>query len=200
MLEPWTDPFSTPQRRDLRALTRQFVEREVLAHLEGGEAHREPAGGVRLQHLVEAVKRVYASTFFQTARDYLETTPYRIEEELMAVLIQRLVGRQHGHRFYPTLSGVASSYNFYPFGNMKPEDGVAQVALGLGKSVVEGFEALRFSPAYPEVLPQFSSTQDILRNAQRRFYALDMTRDKAVFSIFRKSISSPNRFDPCCSS
>ena len=95
---------------------------------------------------------------------------------MMAVLIQRLVGRQHGHRFYPTVSGVASSYNFYPFGDMRHDDGVAQIALGLGKSVVEGFEALRFCPSHPQVLPQFSSVKDILRNAQRRFYALDLNQ------------------------
>ncbi len=138
--------------------------------------NNHPSQDVRLAQLLEAVKVVYASTYFRRSRDYLESTPYRIEEEMMAVLVQRLVGRQHGHRFYPTLSGVASSYNFYPFGDMKPEDGVAQVALGLGKSVVEGFEALRFSPSYPQVLPQFSSVKDILRNAQRRFYSLDLNQ------------------------
>ncbi len=138
--------------------------------------NNHPSQDVRLAQLLEAVKVVYASTYFGRSRDYIESTPYRIEEEMMAVLIQRLVGRQHGHRFYPTLSGVASSYNFYPFGDMKPEDGVAQIALGLGKSVVEGFEALRFSPSYPQVLPQFSSVKDVLRNAQRRFYALDLNQ------------------------
>ncbi len=135
-----------------------------------------PSLDVRLAQLLEAVKTVFASTYFRHSRAYIETTPYRIEEEVMAVLVQRLVGRRWGDHFYPTLSGVASSYNFYPFGNMTPEDGVAQVALGLGKSVVEGFEALRFSPAYPQSLPQFSSVPDMLRNAQRRFYALDMSR------------------------
>ena len=139
-----------------------------------------PSLDVRLLQLLEAIKTVYASTYFRHARAYMETTPFRIEEEVMAVLIQRLVGTRRGERFYPTLSGVASSYNFYPFGSMKPEDGVAQIALGFGKSVVEGFEALRFSPRHPQVLPQFSSVKDILRNAQRRFYALDMSRDDVV--------------------
>jgi len=138
--------------------------------------NNHPSSDVRLAQLLEAVKVVYASTYFRQARDYLETTPYRIEEEQMAVLVQRLVGRQHGQQFFPTLSGVASSYNFYPFGDIKPEDGVAQIALGLGKSVVEGFEALRFCPKYPHVLPQFSSVKDILRNAQRRYYALDLSQ------------------------
>ena len=139
-----------------------------------------PSLDVRLAQLLEAVKTVYASTYFRHSRAYIETTPYRVEEEVMAVLIQRLVGRRWGNRFYPTISGVASSYNFYPFGNMRSEDGVAQIALGLGKSVVEGFEALRFSPPSPEVLPQFSTVPDILRNAQRRFYALDMSRDDVI--------------------
>jgi CheY-like chemotaxis protein len=142
--------------------------------------NNHPSLDVRLAQLLEAIKVVYASTLFQNARDYLETTPFRIEEELMAVLIQRLVGSRHGDRFYPTFSGVASSYNFYPFGDMRPEDGVAQVALGLGKTVVEGFEALRFCPRQPQILPQFSAVKDILRNAQRRFYALDMSRNDVI--------------------
>jgi len=139
-----------------------------------------PSLDVRLAQLLEAIKVVYASTLFENAREYLETTPFRIEEELMAVLIQRLVGSRHGDRFYPTFSGVASSYNFYPFGDMKPEDGVVQIALGLGKTVVEGFEALRFCPRQPQILPQFSAVKDILRNAQRRFYALDMSRNDVI--------------------
>jgi CheY-like chemotaxis protein len=142
--------------------------------------NNHPSLDVRLAQLLEAIKVVYASTFFETARDYLETTPYRIEEELMAVLVQRLVGSRRNNRFYPTFSGVASSYNFYPFGDMRPEEGVAQVALGLGKSVVEGFEALRFCPHHPQTLPQFSAVKDILRNAQRRFYALDLSRDDVI--------------------
>ncbi|MFV2072332.1 MAG: PEP/pyruvate-binding domain-containing protein [Thermoanaerobaculales bacterium] len=142
--------------------------------------NNHPSLDIRLAQLLEAVKVVYASTYFRQARDYLETTPYRIEEELMAVLVQRLVGRRRGDRFYPTFSGVAASYNFYPFGQMRPSDGVAQVALGLGKSVVEGFEALRFCPRQPRSLPQFSAMQDILRNAQRRFYALDMSRNDII--------------------
>jgi CheY-like chemotaxis protein len=142
--------------------------------------NNHPSLDVRLAQLLEAIKVVYASTVFQNARDYLETTPFRIEEELMAVLIQRLVGSRRGDRFYPTFSGVASSYNFYPFGDMRPEDGVAQIALGLGKTVVEGFEALRFCPRHPETLPQFSAVKDVLRNAQRRFYALDMSRNDVI--------------------
>lgn len=139
-----------------------------------------PSLDVRLAQLLEAIKVVYASTYYKAARDYLGTTPHRVEEERMAVLIQRLVGSRRGARFYPSFSGVASSYNFYPFGDTKPEDGVALVAAGLGKSVVDGFEALRFSPAHPRVLPQFSSVKDILENAQRKFYALDLDRSDLI--------------------
>ena len=145
--------------------------------------NNNPSLDVRLAQLLEAIKLVYASTFLKAARDYLVGTPHRIEEERMAVLLQRLVGARHGDLFYPTLSGLASSYNFYPFGDMNPEDGVAQVALGLGKSVVEGFEALRFCPSHPDVLPQFSSVKDTLRTAQRRFYALDMDRDDIISTM-----------------
>jgi len=142
--------------------------------------NNHPSLDVRLAQLLEAIKVVYSSTYFQIARDYLETTPYRTEEELMAVLVQRLVGSRHGDRFYPTFSGTASSSNFYPFGGMRPDDGVAQVALGLGKSVVEGFEALRFCPRQPQILPQFSALKDVLRNAQRRFYALDLSKNDVI--------------------
>ncbi len=135
-----------------------------------------PSLDVRLAQLLEGIKVVYASTYMRAARDYLDSTPHRIEEERMAVLLQRLVGRQHGDVYYPTFSGVAASHNFYPFRDMKPSDGVALVAVGLGKSVVEGFEAMRFCPRWPQVLPQLSTIKDVLRNAQRHFWALDLSR------------------------
>ncbi len=142
--------------------------------------NNHPSLDVRLAQLLEAVKLVYASTFLSDAREYLSTTPHRVEEERMAVLLQRLVGSRRGDLFYPTLSGVAASYNFYPFGNIKREDGVAHIALGLGKSVVGGVEALRFCPRHPETVPQFATVKDTLKSAQRRFYALDMARDDAI--------------------
>ena len=142
--------------------------------------NNHPSLDVRLAQLLEAIKRVYASTYMKGARDYLETTPHHMEEERMAIVIQRLVGTARGSLFFPTLSGVTCSYNFYPFGAMTPAEGTAQVALGLGKAVVEGFEALRFCPAQPEVLPQFSLVKDILRNAQRRFWALDLAQEDVI--------------------
>ncbi len=142
--------------------------------------NNHPSPDVRLAQLIEAIKMVYASTYLRGARQYFESTQHRLDEERMAVLLQRLVGGRHGRYIYPTLAGVACSRNFYPFGAASPTDGVAHVALGLGKSVVEGLEALRFSPAYPRVLPQMSTTADMLKNAQRRFFALDLGRDDII--------------------
>ena len=100
----------------------------------------------------------------------------------MAVLIQEVVGRAHGTRFYPPISGVALSYNYYPVGPQRAEDGLALVALGLGQTIVQGGAALQFSPANPEVLPQFGSTAEMLRYSQARFYALDLSRPTVDFS------------------
>jgi hypothetical protein len=129
---------------------------------------------LRLEQLCNAVKLVYASTFFRAAKLYQEVTGHHAEEEKMGVVLQEIVGAEYGDRFYPTFSGVARSYNFYPLGRLQPEDGVACVALGLGKMVVEGGEMLMFSPKHPHVLPQFTTTDDALANSQRRFYALDL--------------------------
>ncbi|MBZ0267375.1 histidine kinase [bacterium] len=140
-----------------------------------------PDREVRLQQLLDAVKFIFASTFFQAAKAYLGTTPHRMEEEKMAVVIQQIVGKRCGDYVYPHVSGVANSLNFYPVGHMKPEEGICSVALGLGKTVVEGGRTVRFSPAHPESLPQFSVTDDILENAQRRFWALDASRPLDFF-------------------
>jgi CheY-like chemotaxis protein len=134
--------------------------------------HYDPK--VRLRQLSDAVKLVYASTFLRIAKRYLESTGYHTEEEKMGVIVQEIIGSPHADRFYPTFSGIARSYNFYPTGQMKPEEGIACVALGLGKMVVEGGEALLFSPAYPHILPQFATTKEMLENSQRQFYALDL--------------------------
>ena len=130
----------------------------------------------RIEQLARAVRLVFASTFFQGPRTCLEATSMRIEEEKMAVIVQRLVGRRHGDHFYPHFAGVAQSENYYSVGHMRPEDGIVTVALGLGHAVVAGDAGFRFSPRHPEVLPQMSSTADALRNSQRRFWALDLSR------------------------
>ncbi len=137
-------------------------------------ANRHPDPGVRLDALVRAILGVYASAFSRHAKDYLAATPYRLEEEKMAVLIQRIVGAPRGGRFYPEVSGVARSYNFYPTPPLRAEDGIVAVALGLGRTVVGGGKCLRFSPRYPRHLLQFSSVHDMLENSQREFWALDL--------------------------
>ena len=129
---------------------------------------------VRLSQLVTAIKLVYASTYYKGPKAFARRVGQRTEEEKMAVIIQQLVGERHNGYFYPAVSGVAQSHNYYPFGRMKPEEGIATVALGLGQTVVEGGKALRFSPKHPQLLPQFSTVEDILENAQRTFYALKM--------------------------
>jgi CheY-like chemotaxis protein len=129
---------------------------------------------VRLAHLEAAVKRVYASTFSRHAKAYLGATPYRLEEEKMAVILQQLVGRRRGTRFYPTFAGVARSHNFYPVPPMTSADGIAALALGLGLAVVDGEPCLRFCPRYPRHLLEFSSVKGALRNTQRQFRALPL--------------------------
>jgi len=128
-----------------------------------------------LPQLCKAVKLVYASMFFQAPKAFLKSSIHRQEEEKMAVIIQELVGQNYGDdRFYPTFSGVAQSINHYPISYLKRDDGIAYVALGLGKTVVEMEKSLRFCPRYPDVLPQFYSSQAILDNSQRHFYALQL--------------------------
>jgi CheY-like chemotaxis protein len=129
---------------------------------------------VRLDELLISIKSVYSSTYYKKAKDYMKATSYRLEEEKMAVVVQRLVGAQRDHRFYPDFAGVAKSYNFYPVPPQKSTDGIALVALGLGKTVVEGGNTVRFCPRYPKHLMQFFSTKETLKNAQQEFYALDL--------------------------
>ena len=128
----------------------------------------------RLEELSEAIKRVYASTFSQHAKAYVRATPYRLEEEKMAVILQQVVGTAHGPRFYPDFSGVVRSHNYYPVSPMTFADGIAAVALGLGRTVVDGGKCLSFCPRYPQNLLQFSSVEDILANTQTEFCALEL--------------------------
>ena len=134
--------------------------------------NQQPSLQTRLGELSEAIKRVYASTFSQHAKAYVRATPYRLEEEKMAVILQQVVGTAHGSRFYPDFSGVVRSHNFYPVEPMTFADGIAAVALGLGRTVVDGGKCLSFCPRYPRNLLQFSSVEDILANTQTEFCAL----------------------------
>ncbi|MGO9864848.1 MAG: PEP/pyruvate-binding domain-containing protein [Terriglobales bacterium] len=126
----------------------------------------------RLTALSQAIRRVYASMFSRHAKAYVRATPYRLEEEKMAVILQQVVGRAHGERFYPDFSGVVRSHNFYPVAPGTFEDGIAAVALGLGRAVVDGGKCLTFCPRYPLSLAQFSSVEEILTNSQSEFWAL----------------------------
>jgi CheY-like chemotaxis protein len=130
---------------------------------------------IRLSQLITTIKRVYASTFYRGAKDYIKVTAYRPEEEKMAVIVQQMVGARHGTRFYPDIAGVAKSYNFYSVAPQKPLDGIVSTALGLGKTIAEGGVAVRFCPKYPRHLQQFSSASDAVRNNQKDFFALDLS-------------------------
>ena len=133
----------------------------------------------RFRRLVEAIKFVYASTFFKEARDYIRTTGLKPTDEKMAVVIQEIVGRRHGDRFYPDISGVARSVNFYPTGQSHPEDGVVTLALGLGKTIVDGGIAWTFSPAQPKSPPPFGSIDELLEGTQSEFWAVNMGKPPA---------------------
>ena len=134
----------------------------------------DPEPARRGRDLGDAVKRVWASLFTRAARRYLESTGHLPEDEKMAVIVQQVVGERRGDRLYPVYSGVAQSQNFYPFGPQRPEEGVVHLALGLGRLVVEGGRCLRFSPAHPEVTPQFATARGLLDSSQNGFYALDL--------------------------
>jgi len=129
---------------------------------------------IRLNDLLTTIKRVYASTFYQNAKNYIRITSYRSEEEKMAVIIQKVVGNNHENRFYPDFSGVAKSYNFYPLPPQKSTDGIVSAALGLGKWVVEGGNTVRFCPKFATDLIQFHSVQESLNSSQMEFFALQL--------------------------
>ncbi|MBP5513882.1 MAG: phosphoenolpyruvate synthase [Bacteroidaceae bacterium] len=128
----------------------------------------------RLRMLVSAIKGVYASVFYRASKDYMAATQNVIDQEKMAVILQEVVGSQYGDRFYPHISGVARSINYYPIGDERAEDGVVSLALGLGKYIVDGGLSLRVCPAHPDKVLQTSEMEMALRETQTRFYALDL--------------------------
>lgn len=138
--------------------------------------NNHPDSNVRLKQTMDAIKLVYASVYSKIARGYIKAINYKIEEEKMAVIIQEVVGSQYGNVYYPHISGVAQSYNYYPFSHMKPEEGFAVAALGLGKQVVEGEKAYRFSPKYPDV--EINTPVDQFKNSQVSFYAVDLGKEQ----------------------
>jgi hypothetical protein len=127
-----------------------------------------------LRMLGKAIKSVYASVFYNGSRTYIQTTGNLLSEEKMAVVVQSICGSEHNNLYYPMLSGVARSVNFYPIGNEKAEDGIVDLAFGLGKTVVDGGNSLRFSPKYPKKILQLSETKLALRDTQKMMYALDL--------------------------
>lgn len=153
------------------------------------DSHYQPFAGVyntymipyvndsyeRLELLANAIKAVYASVFFRASKDYMTATSNVIDQEKMAIILQEVVGREHGTRFYPTMSGVARSLNYYPLGDEQPEEGTVSLALGLGKYIVDGGQSLRLSPYHPDKILQTSEMEIALRETQTHFLALDLT-------------------------
>ena len=136
-----------------------------------------------LRMLSDAIKGVYASVYFRDSKAYMQATSNVIDQEKMAVILQEVVGNQYGPRFYPSMSGVARSLNYYPLGDEKAEEGIVNLALGLGKYIVDGGLTLRFSPYHPTKVLQTSEMEMALRETQTRFYALDLSNSGHNFSI-----------------
>ncbi|MCD8267459.1 MAG: phosphoenolpyruvate synthase [Parabacteroides sp.] len=161
------------------------------------DSHYQPFAGIYSTYMVprledkyemlrllnDAIKAVYASVFYRDSKAYMTATSNLIDQEKMAIVLQEVVGNHYNDHFYPTLSGVARSLNFYPIGNEKAEDGIANIALGLGEYIVDGGQTLRFSPRHPHNILQMSTMDFALRETQTRFYALDLKNLAEQFSI-----------------
>lgn len=136
-----------------------------------------------LRLLLDAIKAVYASVFYADSKAYMTATSNVIDQEKMAIILQEVVGTQYNDRYYPSFAGVGRSINYYPINDEKAEDGVVDLAIGLGKYIVDGGRSLRFSPRHPNKVLQTSTLDLALRDTQTRFYALDMNRGEKPFSI-----------------
>ena len=161
------------------------------------DAHYQPFAGIystymipwlddkyeMLRMLAAAIKSVYASVYYKDSKAYMTATSNVIDQEKMAVILQQVVGRQYGDRFYPNISGVLRSLNYYPIGDEKAEEGIASLALGLGKYIVDGGQTLRVSPYHPHQVLQMSELDIALKETQTKFYALDMTRVGDEFKV-----------------
>jgi hypothetical protein len=139
-------------------------------------SNSQPDISTRFKKLSESIKYVFASTFFKAARDYISATNYTVADEKMAVIIQKVVGETRNKRFYPSISGVARSFNYYASGRAKPEDGVVNLALGLGKTIVDGGISWTYSPKYPKISPPFANPQEQLKNTQTKFWVIDVAK------------------------
>ena len=161
------------------------------------DSHYQPFAGIYSTYMVpkieekydmlrtvsDAIKAVYASVFYKDSKAYMTATSNLIDQEKMAIVLQEVVGSRYNDHFYPTMSGVARSLNFYPIGNEKADDGIANIALGLGKYIVDGGQTLRFSPRHPHSILQMSTMDFALRETQTRFYALDLKNMAEAFSV-----------------
>ena len=161
------------------------------------DSHYQPFAGIYSTYMVpkieekydmlrtvsDAIKAVYASVFYKDSKAYMTATSNLIDQEKMAIVLQEVVGSRYNDHFYPTMSGVARSLNFYPIGNEKAEDGIANIALGLCKYIVDGGQTLRFSPRHPHSILQMSTMDFALRETQTRFYALDLKNMAETFSV-----------------
>ncbi len=132
-----------------------------------------------LENLIQAVKLVFASVYSDNSRTYFQAINHKVEEERMAVVLQELVGAQYENYYYPHISGIAQSYNFYPVAHMKPDEGFAVAAVGLGSYVVEGWKAYRFSPRYPKI--EMHTTKDLINSTQNKFYALNTVKSEVDY-------------------
>ncbi|PKN99270.1 MAG: hypothetical protein CVU42_08430 [Chloroflexi bacterium HGW-Chloroflexi-4] len=169
--DAWITPLAVRSSGLLEDLTeRPFAGVYLTKMIPNNQADPD----TRFAKMLEAIKFVWASTFFKIARDYCQATGLDICQEKMAVILQEVIGRKHGDRFYPELSGVARSYNFYPLKPAKPEDGVVNLALGLGKTIVDGGRCWIYSPAYPEMPPPYDSTEELLEETQTDFWMINM--------------------------
>jgi hypothetical protein len=135
---------------------------------------RMPDNKLMVKFLSDAIKEVYASVYYKASKAYMTATANVIDEEKMGIILQEVCGNRHGEIYYPTISGVARSINYYPIGSEKAEDGIVNIAFGLGKLIVEGGQSLRFSPRYPKKILQLSSPESALRDTQKEFRALDL--------------------------
>ena len=161
------------------------------------DAHYQPFAGIYSTYMVPflddkyemlrmlacAIKAVYASVYYSDSKAYMTATSNVIDQEKMAVILQEVVGNRYGDHFYPNISGVLRSLNYYPIGDEKAEDGIASLALGLGKYIVDGGQTLRVSPYHPHQVLQTSEMETALRETQTKFYALDMTNMGEDFKV-----------------
>ena len=138
---------------------------------------------LNLKHLGQAIKCVYASAFFQSTKAYMAATANVIDEEKMSIVLQEVCGTRHNNRFYPTFSGVARSVNFYPIAPEQPEHGIVNIALGMGKQIVEGGKSLRFSPKFPNKILQLSTAKLALTETQTTFKAIDLSPEHFIPSV-----------------